>query len=214
MQADGSREKMVEKPLSKLNLLGSVEQRVKIALAEYGEKAEKVLRAAIERCRELEESGVARLGDFDYRGIKRKLAEMSFKYNPSLLLRVLEREYMIIETSYRSSNQHWWVFVDREAVERALGEEKQYDDSPEITLLRTQYKVLQPKKLLDTLIELSSKRKLSEMDKRMLRKIVFDDLNLVVELLKKMRDLEDVFQEEISVLGRIISVASKVADRL
>ncbi len=195
------------------SILGDVEYRVKVAVSEYGEKAKIVLRAALEAAEEIRVQGSPRLGDFDYKTLKKKLKEYSMNYNPSLLLRALEREYMIIETSYKSSNQHWWVFVDEDAVRRVILEEELTED-PEVILLKTQYKTLKPREILDVLSRMESKKKLNEIDKRILRRIAFEELDLVVKILSRMRERRDLFENEVRILEEILRKASRVASRI
>jgi len=98
-----------------------VRERVLEFLARYGEKGFYVLKAAVEACIEGRSArrGV-RLGDFSYREVAARLREYGLEYNPSNLLSLLEREYAVIETTYRSSGQHWWRFIDLDAVIEAL----------------------------------------------------------------------------------------------
>ena len=205
------REKL--ESMSAESVLGDVEYRVKVAISEYGEKAKIVLRAAIESAEELRMKSAARLGDFDYKTLKKKLREQSINYNPSLLLRALERDYMIIETSYKSSNQHWWVFLDEDAVRRVVLEEELTED-PEVIVLKTQYKTLKPRELLETLARIESKKKLNEIDKKILRRIAFEELDLVVKILGRMRERRDLFENEIRVLEEILRRASRAASRI
>ncbi len=100
-----------------------VRERVLEFLARYGEKGYYVLKAAVEASLEGGSSrrGV-RLGDFSYREVVAKLKSYGLEYNPANLLSRLEREYAVIETSYRSGGQHWWRFIDLDAVIAALDE--------------------------------------------------------------------------------------------
>jgi hypothetical protein len=52
-------------------------------LSKYGGRAYYVLKAAVEVTEELRSSGVARLGDFDYRSLVAKLRSWGLDYNPS-----------------------------------------------------------------------------------------------------------------------------------
>lgn len=99
-----------------------VKERVLEFLARYGERGYAVLRAAVEATLGSNGRHGVRLGDFNYREVVAKLRSYGLEYNPSNLLSILEREYAVIETSYKSSNQHWWRFLDLEAVIEALDE--------------------------------------------------------------------------------------------
>ena len=100
-----------------------VRERVLEFLAKYGEKGYYVLKAAVEASLQggSQRRGV-RLGDFSYREVVAKLRSYGLEYNPANLLSKLERDYAVIETSYRSSGQHWWRFIDLDAVIEALDE--------------------------------------------------------------------------------------------
>ena len=111
----------------------------------YGEKLVSVLKTAIGIAKENRLRGGQLPGDFDYRSLVDGLSSIGFQYNPSLLLRSLEREYGVIETSYRSSNQHWYRFRDLEAVEQALNSIiglDNVDEDPEIAMVKIQIKAL------------------------------------------------------------------------
>jgi len=195
--------------------LRSVAERVKVFLAEYGEKGELVLRAALERAKELDLEGRPRLGDFDAKGVKAKLAELGVKYNPNKLLRKLERDYAIIETSYKSSTQHWWVFYDREEVERALGPSKPSEEGEvEELLLRAQFNALRPEKLLKELEALSSKPFLAPADAEKLKSLLFGDLERAASLFEKMSRKRDRFERELALLDKLVKAAYAASKKL
>ncbi|MEM1879294.1 MAG: hypothetical protein QXJ18_05995, partial [Desulfurococcaceae archaeon] len=89
-------------------------------LEKYGEKGLIVLKTAFDLSQDPHIDH--RLGDFSFKHLVLKLTSIGFNYNPVNLLRILEKEYGIIEKSYSSSNQTWWRFVDIEAVRRVLSE--------------------------------------------------------------------------------------------
>ena len=93
-----------------------VRERLLEFLANYGERGLAVVRAAVEAALAGRGSPGVRLGDFSYREVVARLRSWGLDYNPSMLLRILERDYGVIETTYRSSNQHWWRFLDLNAV--------------------------------------------------------------------------------------------------
>ncbi len=100
-----------------------VRERVLEFLAKYGEKGYLVLKAAVEAA--ISGRGQRRglrLGDFSYREVVAKLKEYGVEYNPANLLSRLEREYAVIETSYKTSGQHWWKFANLDAVIEAIDE--------------------------------------------------------------------------------------------
>ena len=73
-------------------------------LAKYGERGYALLKAILEAS--LAPRRGPGFGDFSFKEIKARLASYGLNYNPSVLLAKLEKEYGVIETSYRSGTQH------------------------------------------------------------------------------------------------------------
>ena len=195
--------------------LRSVGDRVKLFIGEHGEKGELVLKAALERAQELDLEGRPKLGDFDFKGVKRKLLEWGVRYNPSQLLRKLEREYAVIETSYRSTTQHWWIFYDRDEVERVIGSERLHEASDfEFKLVLAQYNVLRPARLLSELRSLSTKKALTPRDVERLRLLLFNEIEEAVKLARKMEAFPEQFKREREVLAKIIELAYSVSKKI
>lgn len=212
----------------------TVRHRVLEFLASYGEKGYNVLRAAVEATLNSPEAGV-RLGDFSYREVVRALRSRGVEYNPSMLLRILERDYGVIETSYHSGNQHWWRFVDLAAVVDALedyergeqpeiggdlgeedegGEEEPVLEDPRITVLQAQFAALGIDEVYEKLEKLALKPRLSKQDRLVFSKIAFEYLDLIASLYEKMSEYEDVFREELEVLAKTLRLASQVARKM
>ena len=80
-------------------------------IAEYGERGTLVLRAILEEY--MSPKGRAALGDFSFQGLKRRINSYGVRYNPAPLLRVLEKNIGVIETTYRSTSQRWWRVLNR-----------------------------------------------------------------------------------------------------
>jgi len=187
-------------------------------IAVYGERGYYVLRAVLDATREL--VGRARLGDFDYKTVKRKLREMGLDYNPSLLLSRLEREYGLIETTYKSGGQHWWRILDLSEIEDALAEYEgrpsgaEASSSPRARLLRLQFYVLEPLRLLERVERLSRRRGRDAL--RALREIVYRDLPPIVEFLAKAEEegLTEELAAEVEVAERILEKAEEAARAL
>ncbi len=203
----------------------TVRDRVLEFLAEYGEKGYAVLRAAAESALSAGQRSV-RLGDFSYREVVARLRAWGIEYNPSMLLRVLERDYGVIETSYRSSSQHWWRFIDLDATLEALelyekgvnpteeGEgDTGLDEDPEVALLRLQIASLNPYSLLEKLEKLNAKPRLTPADYAVLRSIAFNDLPAAVELVRRAEEL-GYEGEEVQALRRLLNVAARLASKL
>lgn len=173
-------------------------------LMKYGEKAKVVLKSAYELMNEYRVSGKELAGHFDFRGLIGKLEEVGLRYNPSQLLRIMERDYGIIETSYRTTAKRWYVFTDPDAVGRVL--EKYVDfpgkmgllKDPELEVLKLQIKAINIDALYAKVKRLASKGFLTVIDEEMIRDIVFNDLPLVARVLKSVLKYEELFQDFIS----------------
>jgi hypothetical protein len=182
-------------------------------IASYGERGYYVLKAVLEASREL--VGRARLGDFDFKAVRRKLEEYGLDYNPSLLLAKLEREYGLIETTYKSGAQHWWRIRDVAEIEDAIAEyegrpsPRAYSGDPRLRLLRVQFYSLEPERLLARLEHLARSR--SPASIRALREIAFRELPLLVEFLSKVEELgfEDYLEAEVALAKRILELAEQ-----
>jgi len=191
----------------------TIAERVRLFLEKYGDKGLLVLRVAFELAQDPYIDHV--YGDFSFKHLVLKLQTQGFKYNPVNLLRVLEKQYGVIEKSYTSSNQTWWRFVDFEAVRSILSEYYgvSYED-PRLKYLLIKYRSLEPTSILDTLKRLASKDMLSTGDKEVFRELVFSVLDKIVEILREMEKYEDVFTAEMTVLKEILSLAEVVSSKL
>lgn len=188
------------------------------AYSRFGERLLMVLRAATSITKERKIRGEPGLGDFDHRSLAERLRAYGLNYNPSLLLRALERDYGIIETSYKSSTQHWYRFkVEPEALEQLLryfeGAAQSLEE-PEVALLKVQLKSLQPNFWLRKLKELAVKPRLSESDRRMFQRFSFNELPRLVRILKRAEAYEDALYAETSLIKELLSLAHLVSERL
>jgi len=170
------------------------------SLYKYGEKAFIVLKTAYEIYQNNLISGKKLLGDFDFKTLINKLREKGFNYNPNQLLRIMERDFGIIETTYRSSNQRWWKFNDPSAVSKALSiyEGKYSDDvesDPEVALLRLQVDVVDIDSMLRIIAELTSKEHLTYAEKGKVKQLLFDEVPLIIKLFKSTQEFEDEFRD-------------------
>jgi len=179
--------------------------RVREFLEEYGERAALVLKAALQVTDKYRAEGKNALGDFDYKGLTQTLKLMGVEYKPSLLLSKLEKEYGIIETTYKSGNQHWWRFVEEDAVREALEEEDEVED-PKLVMLKVQAAALGLKLLL-------SKKRLSASDKKWFRNFAFETLPLVAKLAQEV--VEEGYEDpELLEALRVLKLSLKVASKL
>lgn len=182
-------------------------------LERFGEKGLLVLKAAFDISQDPNIDH--RLGDFSYKHLVLRLASMGLQYNPVNLLRVLEKEYGVIEKSYSSSNQTWWRFSDLESVKRVLSEHYNIEaDDPKIRALLIKYKSLEPVMLLDRLRKLLVKERLTANDKEAFKEFVFSELDKITMLINEMEKYEEVFHGEISTLREILALADLVASKL
>ena len=189
-------------------------EKVREFLEKYGDKGYLVLRTAVEIAYDPEVDH--RLGDFSYKHLVFRLQRMGINYSPHNLLRILEREYGLIEKTYISTTQKWWRFVDPEGVRRALLEYSGVSDveDPRIKLLMIKYRSMEPQNILNTLRRLAVKNRLSSADKELFRRIVFNELDTLANLLNEMMSYQDVFEEEIRVLNEILALADRVAMKI
>ena len=212
---------MVPGTMGELRL--GVRERVLDFLARYGERGYAVLRAILETYYSGQGSRGVRLGDFSYRDVVNRLRAWGLEYNPSMLLRVLEREYGVVETSYSSRNQHWWRISSPEEVAAALeeyeagvnAEESGGDEveDPEVELLRLQIASLDPDGILERLEKLSVRPRLSRQELLVLRSLAFNELELVVKLLRRAEEL-GYEGPEVGLLREILAKASRLARKV
>ncbi|RLG80707.1 MAG: hypothetical protein DRO13_03070 [Thermoprotei archaeon] len=191
-----------------------IRERVLSFLEKYGDKGYLVLRTALDVS--LDPEIDHRLGDFSYKHVVSRLRRIGVNYAPHNLLRVLEREYGLIEKTYISTTQKWWSFVDLEAVRRAILEYTGLSEAsdPRLRLLIIKYRSIEPQSILATLRRLSVKPAFSTADKELFKRIVFNELESVAELLEEMMKYGDVLEEEIKVLNEILSLAEKISARI
>ncbi len=178
------------------SFLESVIQEV---LMRYGERALYVLKAAVEVSEEYCALGRRTPGDFDSKGLIRKLKEWGITYNPSQLLRIMERDYGIIETVYRSATQRWWKFSDITAVKDAIryfeGNNEEVIEDPEHYVLSLQIDVIDVDRLLNEVRAMYSKSKLSVADKNRLKQIVVEELPTIAKVMKEAQKYENRYKD-------------------
>ncbi|ACR40845.1 conserved hypothetical protein [Sulfolobus islandicus M.16.4] len=192
-------------------MIGTVKDRTLEALLKYGDKAKYVLKAIIEIT---EDNENRELGDFSYKQLVEKLGEFGVNYDPRMILRALEKDFGIIETTYKSANQHWWKFIDIEQTKLALnGEINNSEEDPEISLIIIQYNSLNPKEVEKKLLFLLKKPKLLDLDKKNFMKFSFEILPLIVKLYYKASQHEDTF-EIAEKLKKIINLAKRISSRI
>lgn len=182
----------------------------------YGEKAYILLKAAYEVYQANVLLGRRLPGDFDYKSLMSKLREKKLNYNPTQLLRVLERDLGIIETTYRSANQRWWKFTNPAAVSKALdiyegkSNDETYED-PEVALLRMQVEVVNIDEMLTELTNMLAKEHLTSGDKDRIKELLFNDAQLIIKLFKATQKYEDFkdFNVKVRYLLKYLAIAVK-----
>ncbi len=197
--------------------MGISEAIVLDSIYKYGEKAYVLLKVAYEIYQSNLLMNRKVPGDFDYKSLTNKLRERGISYNPNQLLRILEREFGVIETTYRSANQRWWRFKDPSAVSKALSVYEGRDvedecDDPEVLLLKIQVDIVDIDKLIDELIELTSKERLTLIDKERIKNLIFNDAQLIVKLFKETQKYGEEFREfngKASLFIKYLTVAVK-----
>jgi hypothetical protein len=188
--------------------------RVMDFLENYGDKGFIVLKTILEIS--TDPSVDHRLGDFSYRLLVIKLQGRGIDYNPTNILRILEKEYGIIEKTYDSKRQKWWRITDPNAVREAIAQYTGGTEAsdPRIRLLIIKYNSLEPGTLLAKLRRLASKGELTSIDKKVFREIVFNEMDMIVSIMEKMMEYEGVFQNEIKILNEILSLSELVASKI
>ncbi len=183
-------------------------------LNNYGDKGFIILKTIIDLA--LDPTIDHRLGDFNYKLLVIRLRKQGIDYNPINMLRILEKEYGLIEKTYDSKRQKWWRINDLESIRRALYSYtgSPVIDDPRIRLLLLKYKSLEPGKILNQLRRIALKQVLSSVDKRIYREIVFNELDKLVEIMEKMMEHEDIFSQELEVLNEIMLLAEKIASKI
>ncbi|MCD6429065.1 MAG: hypothetical protein J7L12_05600 [Desulfurococcales archaeon] len=197
------------------SFLESVVQEV---LMRYGERALYVLKAAVEVSEEYSALGKRTPGDFDNKGLIRKLKEWGITYNPSQLLRILERDYGIIETVYRSATQRWWKFSDIAAVKEVVkyfeGDNEEVIDDPEHYVLSLQIEVIEVDRLLNEVKAMYSKSKLSVADRNRLKKIVVEELPTIAKVMKEAQKYESRYKDFIRKCVFLMRLISELLRRM
>ena len=193
-----------------------VQELIDDFLARYGEKGRAVLLGAVEAMIEIQRrSEYTRLGDFDYKTLKEMLERLGGGVNPTNYLRALEREYGIVNQTYRSTRQQWWSFANKEAIlswyERQVGKPS---DDPVVKVLVVKYRVLKPEEKLSRLEALSRKPSLSLVEQKEIMDFVFNELDKVLLVLNEIKKYGDVFRNEVYVLSRIIDLAYQLSSKI
>ncbi|MDT7887682.1 MAG: hypothetical protein RQ885_01740 [Desulfurococcales archaeon] len=184
----------------------NIEALISDFIYRYGERGRAVLEAVVRASQRLAREAMTPLpGDFDYRSVVEELGLMGYSYNPSPLLRILEKEYSLVRTTLHTSGQRWFVLSNKEAFEeyveklRSGGEE-----DPEALVIRLQLEALRMDEISRILRSLASKKRWSDTDYRRLYDISFKKMPKLLKIYRKiqedperwgsyMRDIEEIF---------------------
>ncbi|MGC9105823.1 MAG: hypothetical protein ACP5HQ_05310 [Thermoprotei archaeon] len=177
-------------------------------LLKYGEKASALLEA-IREAYSLNDNKEA--GDFSYRQVQEVLERKGYNFDPRNLLRIMEKDYGLIETSFRTSNQRWWKVKAPEI----LSDNDRYTglEDPRLIAIRIKAASLDLANLRKRLEFMLRKPVLTEADKREFRRFSFNELSDIVSLLEEASqypETEDVASE----LKAIISLAYEIGKRV
>jgi hypothetical protein len=84
-----------------------------------------------------------------------------------------------------------------------------------VRLLRIQFHALRPWEILEALGRIKAKDAMSRSDLELLRRIVFNELPLLIELKGKVESLgyDSELREEVSVVERIVEIAEELVLR-
>lgn len=195
-------------------LSDDVREKVFSFLQKYGEKGLIVLKAALSIAKDPNIDH--KLGDFSFKHLVLKLNSMGFSYNPVNLVRILEKEFGLIEKSYSSSNQTWWRFKDIDAVEEAVYSESDSEkiEDPKVRLIAVKYRSLEPAEIYAFLQKALIKPTLTPADKAKFRAMVFNEIDQLVKLVDEMLEYEEFFEYEIGFIKEIFKLAEKLSKRI
>ncbi|MEM4476379.1 MAG: hypothetical protein QXG07_03740 [Desulfurococcaceae archaeon] len=186
-------------------LRNSMKERVREFIERYGDKAIAVLKAALE----LSSEAGCSLGDFNSRDLALRLTAWGIDYNPSNLIRILEKVYGIIEKGSTSRGRAWYRFRDIDAVREELFSYMGYsrEESPRIKVLRIKYRSLRIDLLMNKLRSIITKERLSKSDLEFIKDLAFKELDGVLQLIDEMSENESYFIKELKALKELVELA-------
>ncbi len=184
-------------------MVGNVRDRTTEFLLRFGDRGKVVLETSL-NCEPNQ------LGDFSYKCVQETLIREGYGFDPKMLLRSMEKDFGITETSYKSANQHWWKFIDRSQVEETISQE---EEDPSVSLVRIQAESLNLAGIEKKLSFLMGKAVYSEVDRRAFRQFSFEELPLLVKVYN-----DAVQYQETQGIGerikKVISMAKSVAVKM
>ena len=172
----------------------------------YGEKAD-VLIEAIRLAIKMNDNKEA--GDFSYKQVVEALSRLGYNFDPRNLLRIMEREYGLIETSFRTTNQHWWKVKVNEITE---SDDSAALENPRVLALRIKASSLGIPEVKKKLEFWARKPILTEIDRREFQKFSFTQLDYFVTLLEEASQYEeaqDIAEEIMNILALSYQVSKR-----
>ncbi|MEM0043190.1 MAG: hypothetical protein QXJ51_02890 [Sulfolobales archaeon] len=204
--------------MSEVSALNNIKALVSDFLVRYGERGRAVLEASIraynKNLSRYKDSSFSLPGDFDYKTLVEELGLMGYSYNPSPILRILEREYGLIRTTMHTSRQRWFSFSSEEVkniLEDLLIKPREgfSESDPELLIIRAQLISLRTDKIKRFLEHLLTKDVWSDLDYKKLRKISVEDLPQLLKIYERLkrRDSEKTtsIASEIEEIFRLLS---------
>lgn len=190
----------------------NIEALISDFIYRYGERGRALLEAIIRASRRLDKSSTTPLpGDFNYRSVVEELGMMGYTYNPSPLLRILEKEYSLVKTTLHTSGQRWYVLSNKEALEEYIEKLRSGgDEDPESLVIRLQLESLRIDDIARVLKTLAGRRRWSDADYKKLYIISFKKLPKLVRIYRKIQEDPEKWGAYIRDIEEIFALAKKL----
>lgn len=191
----------------------NIEALISDFIYKYGERGRTLLEAMVRASNRISGSSTPVPGDFSYRSLVEELGMMGYSYNPSPLLRILEKEYALIKTTLHTSGQRWYVFSNKAALEEYVERLKSGSDDPEAVVIRLQLEALRisdVEKILKTMLE---KKRWGESDYERLYKISFKILPKMLRIYKRVQEDPERWGDIPRRIEEIFNMASRLRSR-
>lgn len=194
----------------------NIEAMISDFVYRYGERGKAVLEAMVRAAQRLARTSTPPLpGDFDYRSVVEELGIMGYSYNPSPLLRILEKEYSLIRTTLHTSSQRWYALSNREVLEEYVERLRNGgDEDPEAVVIRLQIESLRLEDIVKSLKHLAEKKMWSDSDYRKLYDISFRKLPKLLKIYKRMQDDPERWGSYIRNVEEVFMLARKLRSRV
>jgi hypothetical protein len=194
----------------------NIEALISDFIYRYGERGRAILEAIIRASQRLDKSSATPLpGDFNYRSVVEELGMMGYSYNPSPLLRILEKEYSLVRTTLHTSGQRWYVLSNKEALEEYIEKLRSGgDEDPEALVIRLQLESLRIDDITRVLKTLAGRRRWSDADYKKLYIISFKKLPKLVRIYRRIQEDPEKWGPYIRDIEEIFTLAKKLRLRV